>query len=233
MDKIIAREYSPEQTDFRIYFDDDCLTNKSGDNCAVYIVSKDRHGMFGFNIEEYKDIQQQAQRIIDEYDGGDGIGSQGYQYTSLGELLHHNGVLNNIHNTKKIHAYKRWIEDWHDASDTECVAAYLEITTGVEWKTQSFCGYSQGDYCEVVYCPEHYKNGVDEIGKMWLGCATEFDIDGCGGYFVTDTIRWREDDNLVKLLAEYAGCKPEELEVQLYIGDHKVNDYKTLTIKTA
>jgi hypothetical protein len=111
------------------------------------------------------------------------------------------------------------------------VANYLTHKTGKRWAVQSFRGYSQGDYCQVLYCPERYPDDfVEEIGKMWLGCGTEFCIDGVRGCFVVDIIRWAEDERLVNLLADYAGCDPTDLEVHLYVGSHKVNDYKILSI---
>ena len=115
-------------------------------------------------------------------------------------------------------------------TDIDSVADYLTHKTGKRWAVQSFHGYCQGDYCQVLYCPAMYPNGVEEIGKMWLGCGTEFCIDGVYGYFVVDTIRWAEDERLVNLLADCAGCDPAELEVRLYTGSHRVNDYRTLTL---
>ena len=41
--------------------------------------------------------------------------------------------------------------------------------------SESFTGYSQGEYCEVVYCVNHYTpERITEIGELWLGCGTEF-----------------------------------------------------------
>jgi hypothetical protein len=107
---------------------------------------------------------------------------------------------------------------------------FLTIVTGEEWNAKAFCGYSQGDYCEVVYCENHYTDEhINEIGKFWLGCGTEFVIDDCYGYYVIDTIRWNEGQELINYLANLACCKPEELEVYLYDGEHCVSDYKLCT----
>ena len=110
----------------------------------------------------------------------------------------------------------------------ESIRQFLTVKTGKQWAVESFYGYVQGDYCQVLYCPDNYKDGVTEIGKMWLGCGTEFVIDGVGGYFVVDTVRWDEGEKLINLLAEYAECDPSELEIHLYTGRHTVNEYKTL-----
>lgn len=227
---IIAREVNPSYVDFSSYFDDDGLTNKGGDNCACYIVQNERYGrLSGFQIDEYKDIISQAEQIINDYDNGNGIGNNNYQYTSLGELLYHNQVLNSIHNTVKIRKFKEWLNG-ADASDTDSIAQFLTITTGEKWEVKAFCGYCQGDYCEIVYCPAHYTpEHINEIGHMWLGCGTEFEIDGCYGFFVIDELRWKEGEELRKYLADYYGCESEELEIYLYDGEHKVADYKLMT----
>jgi hypothetical protein len=116
-------------------------------------------------------------------------------------------------------------------NDIYGVANYLTHKTGKRWAVEGFYGYCQGDYCQVLYCSDAYSSKyIEEIGMMWLGCGTEFCIDGVYGYFVLDTIRWAEDEKLVNLLADYANCDPSELEVHLYTGSHRVDDYKILTI---
>ncbi len=81
----------------------------------------------------------------------------------------------------------------------------------------------------MVYCKAHYsEEHITEIGKFWLGCGTEFSIDDCYGYFVIDEIRWKEGETLKKALADLYGCKPEELEIYLYDGEHSVTDYELL-----
>ena len=70
MKKIIAKEVNPRYVDFSYYFDDDGLKNISGENCAVYIVPADRRRYSGFNMDEYQEIEQQAQAVIDDYEEG-------------------------------------------------------------------------------------------------------------------------------------------------------------------
>jgi len=169
MNKIIAREVQPENIDFSDYFDDDGLTNEGGENCALYIITKDYGRLSGFNIDEYKSIQEQADSIIDGFSDVSDKWTNGYNsYETYKEAMEDNGVK---YTSRKCHLLKEWVNT-ADTSKTDSIAEYLTITTGVEWLTQSFCGYSQGDYCEVVYCPEHYTNGVEEYGRMWLGCGT-------------------------------------------------------------
>lgn len=200
MRKIIAKEINPAHVDFRFYFDDDGLKSVGGKNCAVYIVPLDRRNYNGFNMEEYEEIEEQAQAVIDDYE-------EGYP---IEETL------------------KEWVKT-ADTSDTDSIAEFLTITTGEKWEVKSFTGYSQGDYCEVVYCVNHHSpERIMEIGKFWLGCGTEFCIDGCYGYYVPDTIRWKEGETLRKYLAECYGCEPEELEIYLYDGERIITKYKKM-----
>ncbi len=200
MKKIIAKEVNPAHVDFSSYFDDDGLKSVGGENCAVYIVPADRIRNSGFNMDEYREIEQQAQAVIDDYENG----------YPVEETL------------------KEWAKH-ANTSDTDSIAEFLTITTGEEWAVKSFTGYSQGDYCEVVYCINHYTpEHINEIGKFWLGCGTEFCIGDCYGYYVPDTIRWQEGETLRKYLADRYGCKPEELEIYLYDGEHVVTDYRIM-----
>jgi hypothetical protein len=200
MKKIIAREVNPSHVDFSFYFDDDGLKSAGGENCAVYIVPADRRRYSGFNMDEYREIELHAQAVIDDYEAGYPIDE----------------------------ALKEWAE-YANPYDTNDIAEFLTITTGEEWAVKAFTGYSQGDYCEVVYCVNrHTPERINEIGKFWLGCGTEFCIDGYYGYYVPDTIRWQEGETLRKYLADRYGCKPEELEIYLYDGEHVVTDYRIM-----
>lgn len=222
-EKIIAREVAPGAVDFRFYFDDDGLKSAGGENCAVYIPRIGR-GYMGFNADEYEGIVTDAENIIDEYNNGSTI-TAACEYALNGNDFER--IRNNTH---KLHALKKWAEN-ANTNDAGDIAEYLTITTGEPWTTRNFTGYCQGDYCTVVYCTAHHSaEGINEIGNFWLGCGTEFIIDDCGGYFVLDTIRWREGEHLRTLLAEYAGCDPADLEIYLYDGSHTVDDYKIMEV---
>ena len=200
MKKIIAKEVNPSHVDFSYYFDNDGLKSVGGENCAVYIVSGDRKRCGGFNMEEYREIELHAQAVIDDYEAGFPIDE----------------------------ALKEWVK-YANPYNTSDIAEFLTITTGEEWAVKSFTGYSQGDYCEVIYCVNRYTpEHITEIGKFWLGCGTEFCIDDCYGYYVPDTIRWKEGETLRKYLADCYGCKPEELEIYLYDGEKIVTKYKKM-----
>jgi hypothetical protein len=200
MEKIIAKEVNPAYVDFSLYFYDDSLKSVSGENCAVYIVPGDRRRYGGFNLDEYREIELHAQAVINDYENG----------YSVEETL------------------KEWAE-YADPHNTNDIAEFLTITTGEKWEVKAFTGYSQGDYCEVVYCINHHTpERINEIGELWLGCGTEFCIEGCYGYFVPESIRWREGETLRKYLADSYGCEPDELEIYLYEGEHIVTDYRKM-----
>ncbi len=222
--KIKAYEVAPENTDFSIYFDGDTFTNEGGENCALYIIPADRRRNSGFNMDEYKQIEQKASAILE------GFADVAEQYTdgfrTHKEVMENYGISYSSH---KCHALKEWAKTAENLASDD-IAEFLTITTGEQWETRGFYGYSQGDYCELVYCTAHYTDeGINEAGHLWLGCGSEFIIDDCGGYFVRDTIRWTENETLVNALAEMSGYNPEELEVYLYSGEHTVTDYKLLT----
>lgn len=223
---IIAREVNPGYVDFRFYFDDEGMTSKGGKNCACYIPGDRDH--YGFNHGEYKGIREQAEAVIDGFGDVSDKWTNGYSsYANYKEVLQYNGIQ---YNPRKCHLLKEWAKT-ADTSDTDSIAEFLTITTGEKWGVRSFCGYSQGDYCEVIYCVAHYSyEQITEIGKLWLGCGSEFIIDDCGGFFITDDVRWKEGETLRQALAEMYGCKPEELEVYLCDGEHTVTDYKLMEV---
>ena len=242
MKKIIAKEVNPAYVDFRYYFEDDGLTEKGGDYCNnLFIISRERYGQIsGFNEKEYKNLQTEIKNLFDMYI--DIVNKSYYaQYSSVGSMLLDLGLINSIHNTRRIKEITEWLKArlrWGNTSQTrtvaeyepeETTAEYLTFKTGKEWKVKSFTGYCQGDFCDVVYCTAHYsEEHITEIGKFWLGCGTEFCIDDCYGYYVPDTIRWQEGETLRKYLADCYGCKPDEIEIYLYDGEHTVTDYKTM-----
>jgi len=222
MKKIIAKEVHPSNVDFRHYFDDDGLKSVGGENCAVYIIPADRGRYSGFNLEEYEEIEEMADSLIETFEE---VSPKNEYYPTYKEAM----LSHNIdYTSRRCHLLKEWAEH-ANPYDTRDIAAFLTITTGEEWNVRAFRGYSQGDYCEVVYCKAHYsEEHITEIGKFWLGCGTEFYIDGCRGYYVPDTIRWQEGETLRKYLADCYGCKPDELEIYLYDGEHIVADYRLM-----
>lgn len=216
--KIIAREVAPELVDFSGYFDDDGLTEKGGDFCySLFIVGNDRSK--GFNSEIYECIQSDID-ALGEIDGDQWGDLDGMLSWRTAELIDNDA--------KKIEAIKEYAP-WGDKYDIDSVSQFLTIITGKEWDTKYAYGYYQGDCAQVVYCVEHYqKEHICEIAKFWLGCGTEFEIDGLYGFYVTDDIRWKEDGELMVTLAEAYGCDPDDLEIYLYDGEVKTAKYRLM-----
>lgn len=222
----IIREVPPEQCYFSFYFDDDGLTELSGDYYNnLFIITFDRFSK-GFNYEEYKRIQTLAEVIIDNfYDIEEGYT---YRYNSYKEVMEYHNIPYNSH---KCHKLKEWAKN-ADTNKTEDIAEFLTITTGKKWTTDSATGYCQGDYVEMVYCPEHYKDGVKPYGEIWLGAGKEFCViylDENGeedytvwGYIIANCQAWKDED-YKRLICEWA-CIPEE-ETQLEM----IDGYKTYT----
>ena len=222
MQKIIAKEVNPALIDFSYYFDDDGLKGIGDENYAVYIIPADRHRYTGFNMDKYQKIEQTADSLIEAFKE---VSPKNEYYPTYKEAMLSHDI---EYTSRKCHLLKKWAE-YANPYSTSDIAEFLSITTGEEWNVRAFRGYFQGDYCEVVYCKAHYsEERITEIGKLWLGCGTEFCIDDCYGYYVPDDIRWKEGETLRKYLADLYGCKPEELEIYLYDGEHIVTDYRLM-----
>ena len=142
MIKHIIREVAPEAADFSSYFDGDTFTAESGDYCnTLFIIYRDRGRMYGLNTDEYKNIQEQAEEIIDGFDAvRDGERDyDGRRYTYK-RIMEETGITYTPH---KCHALKAWSED-ADHNDDD-MAAYLSIITGKRWTTTSARGYCQDE----------------------------------------------------------------------------------------
>ena len=243
--KYIIREVPPEHTDFGYYFEDDGLTEKGGDYCNnLFIISRERYGRIsGFNIEEYQNIQTEIENLFEMYE--DIVNKSIYaQYSSVGAMLLDLGLINSIYNTRRIKDITEWLKArlrWGNTSQTrtlaeyepeETTAEYLTFKTGKQWAVEEAYGYCQGDYVKMVYCKEHYKDGVKHYGEIWLGAGKEFytieldengeEIDTCGGYIIADC-QARNDEDYKRLVCEWA-CIPED-ETRLEM----IDSYRTVT----
>jgi hypothetical protein len=231
MIKYVVREVPPDVSDFSFYFDNDGLTEAGGDYCNnLFIVAQSRN-VSGFNEKEYNNIWNEIENLLEMY--LDIVNKSNYaQYPSVGSMLKDYGLINSIHNTKRIKDFTSFFADccekptspyanYHDnfsAHTEEKIAEYLTLKTGKEWTTDSAYGYSQGDYVKVVYCKEHYKGGATHYGEIWLGAGKEFcvididengvEIDSYYGYIVADC-QARNDEDYKRLVCEWA-CIPED-----------------------
>lgn len=219
--KYIIREIPPEQTDFSYYFDDDGLTD-------LFIVAQSRRSS-GFNEDEYQNIVGQAEAILDGFHDVNDKWTNGYDsFETYKEVMEYCGI---PYTSRKCHLLKDWAKT-ADTSDTETIAEFLTITTGKQWSTGSARGYSQGDYVEMVYCEERYKDGVKHFGEIWLGAGKEFSITFLNetgekdytvyGFIVADCQAW-DDEDYKKLVCEWAGIPEDETRLEM------IDSYKTVT----
>lgn len=235
MKKHIIREVEPDCSTFETFFDDDGLTEKSGEwNNTLFIVSRDYGRYSGFNIDEYKRIMEQAESVLDGFqDVQDGLTDyDGKKYTYK-SIMQENGIK---YSPTKCSKLKKWAES-AEYDDVESIAEYLRIITGEYWKVTSAHGYCQGDYCEVLYSGERYTN-ARKYGEVWLGAAKEFcvieldgngeEIDSCYGYIVADCEAWK-DEQYKSIVSEWAGINPDDAELQMIDGYSVQTVYKYRT----
>lgn len=246
MIKNIIREVAPEACDFSLYFDCDGLSGHGDEYYNnLFIVSRDRWGRIdgGINTEEYERVQREAENIIDSFER---VGGGMYDFISYKEAMEYVGV---PYNSRKCHALKEWAKT-ADAYEAEAVAEYLTITTGKKWAVSSAHGYCQGDYVEMVYCPERYPDGVKNYGEIWLGCGKEFCVidvedyqepeeeggeptytegDTVYGYIVADSEAWRDED-YKRIVCEWAGINEAETRLEMIDGQ---NTYTTYSYRVA
>lgn len=224
--KHIIREIAPENTMFESYFDDDGLTEKGGDYCYnLFIICNEGYNRLnGFNIEEYKRIQERAENIINGFSDVD----EGYIDTYKEVMID-----NNIpYNSRLCHKLKEWTKN-ADSANTDDIAAFLSILTKKKWDSISVTGYCQGDYCEIVYCTEHYSN-PRQYGEIWLGCGKEFEvidideneeeINACGGYIVADC-EVRSEKDYKRLICEWACIPIEETRLEMIQNQYTKIEY--------
>lgn len=223
MIKHIIREVAPEACDFSYYFDGDTFTEASGDYCnTLFIISNEGWGRLeGYNIDEYKRVRCQAEEIMEGFtDVDDGVTDYDGRRVTYKAIMEDAGITYNAH---KCHSLRQWHAQ-HDDTDPEAIAEYLTITTGKRWTTSSARGYCQGDYVEIVYCPECYPEGVEACGEIWLGAAKEFciiDVNDDGtegdtvyGYIVADCKAWR-DAEYKAIICKWEGLEPEETRLEM------------------
>lgn len=87
MKKHIIREVPPESYDNSHYFDDDGLTEAGGEYCYnLFIIG-------GFNMKEYKRVQEQAEAIINGFYDVSNKWNNGYDsYDTYKECMEYNDI---------------------------------------------------------------------------------------------------------------------------------------------
>lgn len=223
--KYRIKQVPAEMADFSYYFDNDGLKPESGDFCNTLFIVPTRETR-GFNADIYKDIQREAENLIDCFSD---VGCWN-AFSSYKEAMESIGI---DYSPTKCHKLKEWAKN-ADVAEPEDIAKYLTITTKKPWAVESARGYSQGDYCEMVYCKEAYPEGVKNYGEVWLGAATEYsvsdldengeEIDTYYGFIVADCEAWRPED-VKKLICKWEGIPEEETELLTISGQKTVTEY--------
>lgn len=225
--RYIIREVPAGECDFSSYFEDEGLTEKCGDFCCnLFIISNEGYGrLYGFNIETYTDVVKQAENIVYEFANIGGWNN----YASYKEVMRDFSI---DYNPRKCHLLKEWAKN-ADTYKTESIAEYLSIITDKKWEVATARGYCQGDYVEIVYCPEYYQDGVEAYGEVWLGAAREFcvieldddgeEVDYVCGFIVADCQAY-DDSDCKKLVCDWYRIREEEATLEV------VDSYSTCTI---
>ena len=246
MKKYVAIQQSPEWFDFDIFADCDCIRSAGGINCEVFVIG-DRGDCY-FNKTDYEIICNEMEALMEEFENLTDMIDNGYSRVDIEENSYYHSykeIVSDILKDKRYRKYspllvkklKEFAENY-DYRELDQVAEFLTITTGMEWRCEEYRGYSQGDYCYLIYCAEKQsKEYMDLIGNGAVGCVTEFSIsenpiemiednenrdvedimeeaeeDCCYGYYLTDDDVWNEERCKARL-AELAGCKPDEIAV--------------------
>ena len=257
MKKYIAIQQSPETFDFDIFTDCDCIRSAGGLNCEVFVIG-DRGDCY-FNKTDYETICNTIDELVGEFDELTYAKDNGWSRAEIEEYHYYHSykdIINDVLRDKRYRKYspllvkklKAFAENY-DYNSVEQVAEFLTITTGMEWECETYKGYCQGDYCELIYCADKQsKEYMDLIGNGAVGCVTEFsisenpiDIDGkdvdeiieeaevdcCYGFYLTDHDVWNEEKCKAEL-AELAECKLDEIAV-ITIEN---TSYRTIAVNT-
>lgn len=229
MKKYIAVQVAPEAADFDFLYDD-YISDCEGLEYAVIGLSPDYYRDTAFlNAELYKEINQAIEEIEEAFEDirtGDGWYSS--FYSSYKEAV--NDILYKYctYSPRLVADLKKLFNQ-----DDYTIAEFLTVVTRKSWTEQGFRGYSQGDYCTLIYCEDvHKEDFINLLGGAAVGCVSEFSISEnrietegrnvndiveeareacCYGYYIRDDDLW--DDKGREIIAEQIGAKPEEVEV--------------------
>lgn len=249
MFKYIAKQLEHGTEDFSWVFDDDGLNPSSGDfNNTLFIFDGNDCRFNGDIYSDYKsDINNLVDDLYDYFNDGN------YTYAENDSFANHLDYIEELgFNTDSttISNLDYCVKCAVDNDYPTALAYYLEAKTGKIWGCQDYRGYTQGDYCSLVYCADNYEpTAINYYGNMWLGCGGEFAVgelevpdvqddeinlsdlksfehlvsDWTYGYFVVDDIIWRGGNRLISELSDYADCPKEDLEVYVYENGEYIN----------
>lgn len=110
----------------------------------------------------------------------------------------------------------------------------LSIIKGKKYEIRPIRGCSQGDYADLYVAEELPREVSKDIEAIYFGTGTEIVIDDSekeivdpkdiSGYAIY-TSKYNEDD-LKEEIADYAGCKTEDVVLWVHDGYTKVSKYK-------
>ena len=244
MFKYIAKQVKPGSEDFGWVFDDDGLTPSSGDfNNTLFIFDGND---CRFNGDIYSDYEFAIDGLSDAFEH-----LNDYDYT--GSFKNHLDFVEDMGfgtDDAIIHCLDSCVRFADEFDYPTALAYYLQAKTGKTWGCQDYHGYSQGDYCTLVYCADNYEPAsVNYYGKMWLGCGGEFalgeleipddedytidlsDLDSferlvtnwIPGCFIVDDIIQRGGNRLVSEIADCFDVSEKYLEIYVYENGTYVN----------
>ena len=253
MFKYIAQQLEPGQEDFSFAFDDDGIKPAGGDfNYTLFV-------FFGgddcwINGDVYSDCKSDIDALVDDfyyylndYEYNYDVDFSDDSFGNHLEYVKQEGFPTDDHTIQLLDDCRKYAED---GEYIDALVAYLEAKTGKVWDSAGFTGYSQGDYCTLVYCKEfHTEEAIEFYGNMALSCGGEFRIgileildeqaaeidfsdlysfeslvdDWVYGYLVIDDIIWHGGDKLISELADQYGCSKEDLEVYVYENGEYIN----------
>lgn len=252
MHKYIAVQLEPGQEDFSFAFDDDGIKPAGGDfNYTLFVLFD---GDCWINEDVYSDCMHDIDSLVDdfyyylndyEYNYDKDISSD--SFANHLDYVKSEGFNTDERTIQLLDACRKYFEE---GKDEESLIAYLEAKTGKVWDSEYFTGYSQGEYCTLIYCKDYYtEDTLNYYGNMALSCGGEFRIgeleipnayadeidfsdldsfeswvdDWVHGYFVVDDIIWHGGNKLVSELAYQYGCSANEMEVYVYKNGGYVN----------
>ena len=207
-------------SDFSYYFDDDTYNEDSGDFNNTVFVRFD--GRITFNHETFCDISRNLNYIVNEIDN---LNDGSDYYKNIKAIMLDYGLK---YSPYSAHRLKRLANSVSKRNETETICEYLSIKTKKKWTYTECHGYSQGDWCEVIFCEDNNTlESMKIFGELYLGCGREFcvidlDDDGneansCCGYFVADCQATSPDD-YKKIVCEWAGIDEVETKLKLIDG---------------
>lgn len=250
MFKYIAVQLEHGQEDFSFAFDNDGIKPVGGDFNYTLFVFFDSDNCW-INGDVYSDCKSNIDALVDDFyyylNDGDYSDAEDDSFANHLDYVEQEGFQTDDNTIQLLDDCREYAED---GEYIDALVAYLEAKTGKVWDSEGFTGYSQGDYCTLVYCKEfHTDEAIEFYGNMALSCGGEFRIgvleipdeqaaeidfsdldsfeslvdDWVYGYLVIDDIIWRGGDKLISELADQYGCPKEDLEVYVYENGEYIN----------